>query len=220
MGGFGAKNIQIERRGAQVFDQIVKSGSLVIKHIGGARAGEIGAHRFFESADVTPGSISDHFTARTQEAVKGRRIVVAQDTTEINFSGRDKARKGLGPAGDGKALGFFIHPLIAIDIDSEALLGLAWTKIWTRSGLPAKDRRKRDFEDKESYRWLEATDAAAEQLAGAEQIVVVGDRESDIYPYFARRPAAVDLIVRAAQDRILSKEGRLFEAMENLEQLR
>jgi hypothetical protein len=29
---------------------------------------------------------------------------------------------------------------------------------------------------------------------------VVGDRESDIHGCFARRPAGVDLIVRAAQD--------------------
>ena len=33
-------------------------------------------------------------------------------------------------------------------------------------------------------------------------MVVVGDRESDIYSCFARRAAGVDLIVRAAQDRL------------------
>ena len=57
-----------------------------------------------------------------------------------------------GAAGDGKALGFFVHPLIAVDIDTEALLGLCWSKIWTRSDRPLRDRRKRDFADKESYR--------------------------------------------------------------------
>jgi hypothetical protein len=31
--------------------------------------------------------------------------------------------------------------------------------------------------------------------------VVVADREGDIYASFARRPEAVDLLVRAAQDR-------------------
>ena len=34
-------------------------------------------------------------------------------------------------------------------------------------------------------------------------MVVVGDRESDIYSCFARRPAGVELIVRAAQDRAI-----------------
>jgi hypothetical protein len=42
--------------------------------------------------------------------------------------------------------------------------------------------------------------------------VVVADREGDIYASFARRPAAVDLIVRAAQDRVLHDGTRLFAA--------
>jgi hypothetical protein len=39
---------------------------------------------------------------------------------------------------------------------------------------------------------------------------VVADRESDIYEAFARRPVGVDLLVRAAQDRVLDDGGRLF----------
>jgi hypothetical protein len=42
----------------------------------------------------------------------------------------------------------------------------------------------------------------------------VADRESDIYAGFARRPASIDLIVRAAQDRVLDDGGRLFAAPE------
>ncbi len=43
-------------------------------------------------------------------------------------------------------------------------------------------------------------------------MVVVADRESDIYASFARRPASVDLIVRAAQDRALQDGASLFAA--------
>ena len=46
--------------------------------------------------------------ARSVAACVGRRIVVAQDTTEINFSGREANRYGFGPGGDGVADGFFI----------------------------------------------------------------------------------------------------------------
>ena len=35
---------------------------------------------------------------RTSAACAGRRVVAAQDTTEVNFSGRDRGRRGLGPA--------------------------------------------------------------------------------------------------------------------------
>jgi len=49
-------------------------------------------------------------------------------------------------------------------------------------------------------------------LAQAASVVVVADRESDIYASFARRPASVDLIVRAAQDRALHDGASLFAA--------
>jgi hypothetical protein len=47
-------------------------------------------------------------------------------------------------------------------------------------------------------------------LTDAASVVVVGDRENDIYRCFARRPAGVDLIVRAAQDRALVEDASLF----------
>lgn len=55
---------------------------------------------------------------------------------------------------------------------------------------------------------------AADRLTDAASVVVVADRESDIYAAFSRRPASIDLIVRAAQDRILDDGGRLSAAAE------
>jgi hypothetical protein len=144
-------------------------------------------------------------------AASGRRIVVAQDTTEINFAGREANRRGLGPAGDGVSAGFFIHPLVAIDSETEAVLGLLDAHIWTRDdAIEAMPRRKRAIEDKESIRWLRGVERAAELLTDAASVVVVGDRENDIYSCFARRPEGADLIVRAAQDRALGEDASLF----------
>ena len=56
-------------------------------------------------------------------------------------------------------------------------------------------------------RWLRGVERAGELLTDAASVVVVGDRESDIYSCFARRPAGVDLIVRAAQDRTSAHRG-------------
>jgi len=52
--------------------------------------------------------------------------------------------------------------------------------------------------------------------AGARRISVVADRESDIFEAFALRPAEVDLLVRAAQDRSLGDGGRLFATLDGL----
>ena len=175
------------------------------------RAGELAIHRFLAAPSVTCGEMLETLAGRTMAAASGRRIVVAQDTTEINFAGREANRRGLGPAGDGVSAGFFIHPLVAIDSETEAVLGLLDAHIWTRDdAIETAPRRKRAIEDKESIRWLRGVERAAESLTGAASVVVVGDRENDIYSCFARRPAGADLIVRAAQDRALVEEASLF----------
>jgi len=206
------KDMRRAAAGAEIFERIVTTSSLVLRKIGKDRAGEMSANRFFDSRHVTPEEILTTAGRRTAAAGVGRRIVAAQDTTEINFSGRDYARKGLGPAGDGKALGYFCHAMVAVDADDEALLGVVHAKIWTRSGKKLKARRTRTIEEKESIRWIETTAVAADVLSGAAQLIVVGDREFDIYSQFVRRPAGAELIVRAAQNRKLADDERLFEA--------
>jgi hypothetical protein len=197
--------------GTELLERVTATGSLVIRKLGETRAGELAIHRFLAAPSVTCNEMLETLAGRTVAAAAGRRIVVAQDTTEINFSGREANRRGLGPAGDGVSAGFFIHPLVAIDSETEAVLGLLDAQIWTRDDqAQTAPRRKRAIEDKESMRWLRGVERAAELLTGAASVVVVGDRENDIYSCFARRPAGADLIVRAAQDRALAENATLF----------
>ena len=210
IGFFG--DVRRQAIGAAVFEQVVKTKSLVLRRLGGDRNGEVSVGRFLGSAHVTPEEIIATTGARTVHACGRRRIVAAHDTTEINFSGRDRRRRGLGPAGDGKTPGFFCHAMVAIDADDEALLGVVHAHIWTRRSEPATARHTRAIEDKESFRWLQASAAAGDLLGNAAQVIVVGDREFDIYAQFARRPANVELIVRAAQNRRLADDAYLFDA--------
>ncbi len=197
--------------GTELIERVTATGSLVIRKLGETRAGELAIHRFLSAPSVTCKEMLGTLAGRTVTATAGRRIVVAQDTTEINFAGREANRRGLGPAGDGVSAGFFIHPLVAIDSETAAVLGLLDAHIWTRDdAIEAAPRRKRAIEDKESLRWLKGGERAAELLTDAASVVVVGDRENDIYSCFARRPAGIDLIVRAAQDRIVVEDASLF----------
>jgi hypothetical protein len=110
--------------GTELIDRVVATGSLVIRKLGVDRAGEMAIHRFLSAPSVSCAEMLQTLGSRSIAACSGRRIVVAQDTTEINFAGREANRYGLGPGGDGIADGFFIHPLIAIDSETEAVLGL------------------------------------------------------------------------------------------------
>jgi len=204
-------DVRLSERGDWLLDRIVSTGSLVLRRVGGDRAGEVASHRFLDNGRVFPSAIVETLACRTGEASAGRRIVAVQDTTEVNFAGRDRARHGLGPAGNGKALGFFIHPVVAVDAEDEAVLGLVAAEIWTRDGA-ASARRKRRLGEKESRRWLDGMVAASARLETAREVIMVGDRESDIYGVFAHRPEDVGLIVRVAQNRLLSSDERLFDA--------
>jgi Transposase DDE domain len=205
-------DLRIDKRGQWFIDSIVERHTLALKALGAGRAGEVALNRFLGHDDVSPATVLAPAVARTQRAAEGLSVVVAQDTTEVNFAGRAKRRRDLGPGGDGVSPGFFIHPQIVIDAASEAVIGIAGAEIWTREVEKVGDRRSRSLDEKESRRWIDGAKTAAEVLAGAARIISVGDRESDIYSHFAGKPANADLIVRAAQDRALDDGGRVKSA--------
>ena len=84
---------------------------------------------------------------------------------------------------------------------------------WRPGDGPSRSRRTAD---KESQRWLDGAEAAGRVLHAARRIRVVADRESDIYEGFARRPGNVHLITRAAQDRVVESDDRLFAHIDQL----
>ena len=154
--------------GETLLERVMQTGSLVIRKLGGNRAGEIAIHRFLSASSVTTGEMLETLASRTASACAGRQIVAVQDTTEIDFAGREERRRGLGPAGDGMSAGCFIHPLLAIDSESEAVLGLLGARIWKRTDeIAAAPVSTRTLEDKESHRWLEGAECAAASLVAA-----------------------------------------------------
>lgn len=139
--------------------------------------------------------------SRTAPRCTGRHVLAIQDTTVIQSEGGG---------------GLYLHPVIAVDADDGAILGVVHAATLTRTGGRKAERRSRAVENKESGRWLTGAAQAAGVCAGARAITVIADRESDIYAAFAHRPANVHLLVRAAQDRCLEDGERLFAAIDAL----
>jgi len=200
-------------------DRVVATGSLVLRKLGQTRAGEVAVQRFLASPYSSASGIIETLVQRTVRQCAGRRIVAIQDTSEINFKGRAARRQGLGPGGNGRDPGFFVHPVVAVDVEDEAVIGLVGAQIWTRSGVPAGERRGRAMAEKESMRWREGCATAARLLSEAAAVTMIADRESDIWELFVERPDHLDLIIRAAQDRSLAGGGRLFAALEEAPEL-
>jgi hypothetical protein len=159
--------------------------------------------RFLRNGSVTAAEMSRHAGEQTARRVAGREVVAIQDTSELVLGGRRARAAGYGPVGKGSALGgLLLHPVLAVEVGSEALLGLVSMQVWNRGeGGKRASRRERSTAAKESQRWIDGAQQAGEILAQAASITVLCDREGDMYELFAQRPANVQLIVRACQNR-------------------
>lgn len=158
--------------------------------------------RFLRNPSVTAAEMAAFAAEKTAPRVAGRDVVAIQDTSELALGGHKARANGFGPVGKGGALGgLLLHPVLAVDAMTGAVIGLADFKIWNRDSGQVEPRRGRATADKESQRWLDGTARAGEVLAAAAQITMVSDRESDIYEQFACRPSNVHQIVRACQNR-------------------
>ena len=182
--------------------QLVRTGvSVCVRRLGGGRAGEMRITRLLRNSRVTVGEIFATAAARTADLSVGRHVLAIQDTTSL----RD----------DGAGHSLDLHAMIALDAANLAMLGLLDGRMLAHTGGQARRRKARAHVEKESHRWHAAACAAARLLGDhAAAVTVIADREGDIYEDFARRPEAVHLLVRAAQDRIIAGGGRLFACLE------
>ena len=223
--GFGLRAWAVWRpspgkRGARLHAALVARPGSCIRRLGGTRAREMQFTRFLRNGAVTAAEMARHAGALTAQRVAGREVVAIQDTSELVLGGRRAQAAGYGVVGKGGATrGLVLHPTLAVEAGSGALLGLVSLQVWNRTSGELAPRRERATADKESQRWLDGAAQAGEVLAQAASITVVSDRESDFYELFAQRPANVQLIVRACQNRRIAHEaggGLLFSFIDGL----
>jgi len=185
------------------------------------------AYRFFANEKVgLAAELRAHSTA-SAERVAGQSLVLAvNDTTTLDYSAHP-ATAGLGTTGNSAeaATGLLLHSTLAVNGQGVAL-GLLDVQCWARppEQFGKKQRRTQlPTEQKESAKWLKSYHAVAAVQARAPQtkLVVVGDRESDLYELFALAARQIEahggphLLVRAMQDRRVDSEaGRLWAHLE------
>lgn len=183
--------------------RLVEGGGrgLRVRRLGGDRAGEIRLTRWLRNAAVAPEAMVAQAGAGTGERCAGRHVLAIQDTTVVRSQGGG---------------GLYLHPALAVDAESGAILGLTYASFLSRTQGQKAGRRKKPIRDKQSQRWLDAARRSAEVCRSAAQLTVIGDRENDIFHAFADRPEGCDLLVRAAHDRALEDGGRLFGRLDAL----
>lgn len=151
----------------------------------------IAAYRFFNHEDMTYTEILEPHTQATLERIKNEKtVLIPQDTTEIDFTGR-KNISGMGYLSHENSHGLYLHASLAITPE-RSCLGVIDMQIQTRQMLGiSKQRNNKPVEEKESACWLKGYEKAnAIAKACPNSIVVsIADREGDMYELLTKMPS-------------------------------
>ena len=167
------------------------------------------AYRFLDNESVAWKAILQAHYAATEERVSEQRVVlVAQDTTTLNYSTHPQTQ-GLGPIGtDSESVrGLIVHDTMAFTVQGTPL-GLLDVQCWARDRIGSRhDRHTTSIKKKESWKWVESYQAVShvqKRCRHKTLLVVVADREADIHEVFAEQhqtPDGAQLLIRAERSR-------------------
>lgn len=164
-------------------------------------------------------------------------ILSVGDTTFLDYRGIKVKREGYGPTGNG-GNGLILHSALAIEPLQGQTIGLLWQKLWNREHKPKppqaetpeqkkqrqkiarKAARQTPFEQRESYRWVEALTELEQQVESNTRVIHVFDREGDISEVFdaVRQLKHTGVLVRASHNRSLDQNSqRLWDFMEEFQ---
>jgi hypothetical protein len=189
------------------------------------------AYRAFDHEAVQSQAILQAHRQATLERVRAERVVlVAQDTTSLNFSTHPQT-SGLGPVGNNrdKTIGLLLHSSLVLGEDG-LVLGILDRQLIARDPAqfkagPAGARNRKPVAQKESIKWLRSLEATVQAAQREPQTrwINIADREADTFDLFwklaelragEQDPEAaqrVDLLVRSQHNRALEgEEERLF----------
>lgn len=186
------------------------------------RAEAVAAYRFLGNQKVSPNSLIEAITHKATSKMKpGEHYLAIEDTTQLNFNKHKKRLKKntLGVIGDNKSLGFFLHPVL--------LVGILWGPIGygaieimdrpvDRDPNKKANRKNLPIEEKESYRWIKASQDINNKNINNSTVTYVCDREASFHQMFDRIPGEyAHILIRLKGKRILktgNTEQILLEA--------
>jgi IS4 transposase len=204
--------LRLNKRFKILATELSQQPSLPINQASSDWAAAKAAYRFFKNEKVDYEKIIQPHILNTALRIQGRkRVVVVQDSSSIDFSTHHKTR-GLGMmhkfSDGGELKGLMLHATLALT-EKGLPLGLLSEKLWAREKQKVKghDHAKLPITEKESFRWIEGLRNARQLISSDTEMIMVCDREADIYELFEE---AIDLdaglVVRLSHNRVLEDE--------------
>jgi hypothetical protein len=211
------KDARLTKRTKKLVTKLAANPEASIPVACGSDAEVDAAYRYLSSLKVEVKELRAAHAAATLERARGLPyILLAQDTTELSFSGR-ATLQGIGPL-DRNGQGLKVHTGLALSPEGVPL-GILHQEVWARSAEEKgkrHQRRKRAAQDKESAKWRRMGEHCQALLPERMGMVQIGDSEADCFFFLAmERQPGVEILIRATQDRRLAspEELRLWEAV-------
>lgn len=172
-----------------LLDQLSSQPTASIPAACGGHAETVAAYRFFDNEKVDfENVLQPHLEATAARMAAQEKVILVQDTTEIDLTRPNQTVDGAGPLDGNARRGLFLHPLMGFTPDGTPL-GTIYCEVWARDDevLPSKSdreakRKQTPLEEKESVRWLDTYRQACEQARQIPEtsFVCVADSEADI----------------------------------------
>ena len=218
------EDLRLLHRGNKILGDLFSKSVHSIRQLTKDDSSAKGFYRFLKNDRVSEEDIVYNLSENCKAACSGNYVVCIQDTTEINLSSHSNRIKrddyiGTTNATNKKGLGFLLHPSLILNASDGTPYGYADVKLWNRP-LDFTSKHERNYsslpiEEKESYKWIEVSQNTKSALNGVVPgMVIVQDREGDIYEQFAVIPdEQTDLLIRARTNRTLKDKTKLFNCL-------
>ena len=219
MGKF--KDKRLDKRAMKLSALLYSGKSSSLHEITPTESDQKAAYRFYSNDKAEESILINTVKERSGYLCADRDVLVLQDTSEINLDNhrnRLRPHTGIGLTGNNKNLGFFMHSSLVLDANDETVIGFSDIQLWHREAdkldKEQREYHKQPIEEKESNKWIKASQESKTHLSKAKSITFIEDREGDIYEQFATIPdKRTHLIIRSRNNRRLSDGGKLFDTL-------
>jgi len=176
-------------------------------------------YEFFKSDDASIEKIQQVLSAYgVSQVSSAEKLLIVHDISDISYG--DLEADGLGYLDNKEGRGILCYSSLAVSTEGLPL-ALLYQNTWTRPLEElgkAKLRKKRDFEDKETYNWYQGMTEVNKSLGPKIRKVHIADRGADIYElFFSAYEKQTDLLIRAHYKRKLANGSSLWDHISSQE---
>ena len=204
------KDKRLKKKGQEIVNSMIEKNTVILNRLAKNRSELVSYCRFFKNDSVKVTDIVKSASEVVKTNIAGKELLVINDTSEINFNKHkgflSENDPDLGPLGNDKDIGFFIHPSLVVDAQNGFPLGFSdiiyWNRFKDKKSKIERNYKQIPIDQKESIKWINAASKSKEVLSEAKMITIVADRESDIYEEFAIIPdEKTHLLIRCCKNR-------------------